>query len=107
MQTVHHAPHDLGVAKLVAALRQGELSALETAQHFLKRAQAQADSGRLSGASTRRSRSPRRAPPTLALAAGTAGPLEGVPLAHKDIFVTRDLPQHGRFEDVERLPVAV
>ena len=26
------------------------------------------------------------------LAAGTAGPLEGVPLAHKDIFVTKDLP---------------
>ena len=45
MQTVYHALHDLGVAKLVAALRQGELSAVETAQHFLKRAQAQADLG--------------------------------------------------------------
>ena len=26
------------------------------------------------------------------LAAGTAGPLEGVPMAHKDIFVTKDFP---------------
>jgi aspartyl-tRNA(Asn)/glutamyl-tRNA(Gln) amidotransferase subunit A len=91
MQTVHHAPHDLGVAKLVAALRQGELSALETAQHFLKRAQAQADLGAFLALDEEVTIAQARAADAR-LAAGTAGPLEGVPLAHKDIFVTRDFP---------------
>ena len=91
MQTVYHAPHDLGVAKLVAALRQGELSALETAQHFLKRAQAQADLGAFLALDEEVTIAQARAADAR-LAAGTAGPLEGVPLAHKDIFVTRDFP---------------
>ena len=91
MQTVHHAPHDLGVAKLVAALRQGELSALETAQHFLKRAQAQADLGAFLALDEEVTIAQARAADAR-LADGTAGPLEGVPLAHKDIFVTRDFP---------------
>ncbi len=91
MQTVHHAPHDLGVAKLVAALRQGELSAVETAQHFLKRAQAQADLGAFLALDEEVTIAQARAADAR-LAAGTAGPLEGVPLAHKDIFVTRDFP---------------
>ena len=91
MQTVHHAPHDLGVAKLVAALRQGELSAVETAQHFLKRAQAQADLGAFLALDEEVTIAQARAADAR-LADGTAGPLEGVPLAHKDIFVTRDFP---------------
>jgi hypothetical protein len=37
------------------------------------------------------------------LAAGAAGPLEGVPMAHKDIFVTRDLPPPPA-QDAGRLP---
>ncbi len=91
MQTVHHAPHDLGVAELAAALRQGQLSAVETAQHFLNRAQAQASLGAFLALDEEVTIAQARAADAR-LAAGTAGPLEGVPLAHKDIFVTRDFP---------------
>ena len=76
------------VAELAQALKTKQVSAVEVATGFLARlggnphnafldidsevtlAQAQASDARL--------------------AAGTAGPLEGVPVGHKDVFVTRD-----------------
>ena len=80
--------HDMTVAELAQALKAKQVSAVEVATGFLARlggnphnafldidsevtlAQAQASDARL--------------------AAGTAGPLEGVPVGHKDVFVTRD-----------------
>ena len=80
--------HDMGVAQLAQALQTKQASAVEVATAFLARAggnphntfldidseitlaQAQASDARI--------------------AAGTAGALEGVPIAHKDVFVTRD-----------------
>ncbi|PUE59488.1 aspartyl/glutamyl-tRNA amidotransferase subunit A [Limnohabitans curvus] len=80
--------HDMGVAQLAQALQTKQVSAVEVATAFLARtggnphnafldinseitlAQAQASDARI--------------------AAGTAGALEGVPIAHKDVFVTRD-----------------
>jgi aspartyl-tRNA(Asn)/glutamyl-tRNA(Gln) amidotransferase subunit A len=80
--------HDMTVAELAQALKAKQVSAVEVATGFLARlggnphnafldidsevtlAQAQASDARL--------------------AAGTAGLLEGVPVAHKDVFVTRD-----------------
>ena len=80
--------HDMTVAELAQALKTKQVSAVEVATGFLARlggnphnafldidsevtlAQAQASDARL--------------------AAGTAGLLEGVPVAHKDVFVTRD-----------------
>ncbi|PQA79894.1 Asp-tRNA(Asn)/Glu-tRNA(Gln) amidotransferase GatCAB subunit A [Limnohabitans sp. TS-CS-82] len=80
--------HDMSVAQLAQALQTKQVSAVEVATAFLARtggnphnafldidseitlAQAQASDARI--------------------AAGTAGTLEGVPIAHKDVFVTRD-----------------
>jgi aspartyl-tRNA(Asn)/glutamyl-tRNA(Gln) amidotransferase subunit A len=80
--------HNMTVAELAHALKAKQVSAVEVATSFLARlggnphnafldidseatlAQAQASDARL--------------------AAGTAGPLEGVPVGHKDVFVTRD-----------------
>ena len=80
--------HNMSVAELAKALHTKQVSAVEVATAFLARtggnphnayldinsevtlAQAQASDARL--------------------AAGTGGCLEGVPIAHKDVFVTRD-----------------
>jgi aspartyl-tRNA(Asn)/glutamyl-tRNA(Gln) amidotransferase subunit A len=83
--------HDLGVAELAALLRQREVSAVEVATHFLDRIDAHADLGAFLATDREVSLAQARASDAR-LAAGTAGALEGVPLAHKDIFVTRDFP---------------
>ena len=81
--------HDLTVAQLAARLKARQLSATEVATHFLARARAHESLGnfvdinedvtlRQAAASDQR------------LAQATAGLLEGVPVAHKDIFVTKD-----------------
>jgi len=81
--------HDLTVAELASQLRARKVSAVETAQHFLARAGSHADLGAFldtnSDVTLRQARAA-----DARLAAGTAGALEGVPMAHKDIFVTRD-----------------
>jgi aspartyl-tRNA(Asn)/glutamyl-tRNA(Gln) amidotransferase subunit A len=83
--------HDLTVAELAAKLRSKEVSAVEAARHFLARGKAHEGLGaylstnedvtlaQAAGADKR-------------IAAGDQSPLLGVPIAHKDIFVTRDFP---------------
>ena len=83
-----HDLHHLGVAELAALLNTKQVSAVEVATRFLARlggnphnafldinSEVTLDQARASDAK---------------LAAGTAGPLEGVPIAHKDVFVTKD-----------------
>uniref|UniRef100_UPI0022311BF5 amidase family protein n=1 Tax=Klebsiella aerogenes TaxID=548 RepID=UPI0022311BF5 len=78
--------HDMGVAELAAALKARALSSREATQALLERIRSldpalgaflhvDAD-GALA----------RAAAADAALAAGTAGPLTGIPLAHKDIY---------------------
>ncbi|WP_395140008.1 Asp-tRNA(Asn)/Glu-tRNA(Gln) amidotransferase subunit GatA [Schlegelella aquatica] len=83
--------HHMTVTELARSLDAGQVSSVEVAQHFLRRIAERADLGaflctdeevalrQARAADARRAR-------------GERGPLLGVPLAHKDIFVTRDFP---------------
>jgi aspartyl-tRNA(Asn)/glutamyl-tRNA(Gln) amidotransferase subunit A len=81
--------HDLTVAQLAALLRARKVSAVETSQHFLARTQAHASLGAFLDIDEEATMAQARAA-DVALAAGSAGELLGVPVAHKDIFVTRE-----------------
>jgi aspartyl-tRNA(Asn)/glutamyl-tRNA(Gln) amidotransferase subunit A len=80
--------HTKTIKQLSALLHSKQVSSTELTQHFLARAQASELNAFLhidpalslaqAGAADAR------------LAAGSAGPLTGIPIAHKDIFVTRD-----------------
>ena len=83
--------HDLTVAALAAKLRTKEVSAVETAQHFLARMKAHEGLGAFLATDEEVTLAQARAADAR-LAAGTGGALEGVPIAHKDIFVTKDFP---------------
>ncbi|RYF79750.1 MAG: Asp-tRNA(Asn)/Glu-tRNA(Gln) amidotransferase subunit GatA, partial [Comamonadaceae bacterium] len=74
---------------LARALAAREVSAVETAQHFLARMKANEDLGAFVAVNEDVTLTQARAADA-ALAAGTAGPLAGVPIAHKDIFATVD-----------------
>ena len=85
------ALHEMGVAELSHALAASQVSSTEITQHLLARVtqhealgcflHVDAD-GALHAAQAADARR----------AAGDTGALLGVPLAHKDIFVTRDMP---------------
>jgi aspartyl-tRNA(Asn)/glutamyl-tRNA(Gln) amidotransferase subunit A len=83
--------HSLGVAGLSRALASRDLSSEELVKHLLARIDAQQQLGAFlhvdAGAALQAARAAdaRRA-------AGESGALLGVPLAHKDIFVTADQP---------------
>ncbi|WP_116368552.1 Asp-tRNA(Asn)/Glu-tRNA(Gln) amidotransferase subunit GatA [Parahaliea mediterranea] len=81
--------HDQTVAQLARALRDKQFSSLELTEHLLRRI-GQLD-GQLNSFITVTDEqaldAARRADE--ALASGRAGPLTGVPIAHKDIFCTR------------------
>jgi len=99
--------HLQSLRELATTLHTKQASAVEVAQHFLQRIRA--DQAPLAAASPGGTSAGRTGYPsgafldvneeaTLAqarasdarLAAGTGGCLEGVPIAHKDVFVTRD-----------------
>ena len=88
------ALHELGVAELSRALADKQVSSVEVTGHLLSRITAHAHLGAWlcvdadAALAKARDADARRAQG----AAASAQPLLGVPLAHKDIFVTRDLP---------------
>ena len=85
------ALHDLTVAELAAKLASKEVSAVETAKHFLARAKAHESLGAYLATNEEVTLSQARAADER-IAAGDKAPLLGVPMAHKDIFVTQDFP---------------
>ena len=83
--------HAQGVAELSRALRDGQVSSVELASHLLGRLAAHEHLGVALGTDDALALEAARAADARR-ARGEAGPLTGVPIAHKDIFVTRDLP---------------
>ena len=81
--------HTLGVAALAAKLRAREVSAVELAQSLLQRAAGHAGLGAWLARDDAVTLAQARAADER-LARGDSAPLLGVPVAHKDIFVTRD-----------------
>ena len=81
--------HQLGVTALAAALRARKVSAVEAAQHFLARMRSHQALATFVDVNEEATLAQARAADA-AIAAGTAGALAGVPIAHKDIFVTKD-----------------
>ncbi|UBB17428.1 Asp-tRNA(Asn)/Glu-tRNA(Gln) amidotransferase subunit GatA [Comamonas odontotermitis] len=83
--------HDLSVAQLAAKLKSREVSSVEAAQHFLDRAKAHESLGAFVHINEEVTLAQARAADA-AIAAGTSGKLAGVPIGHKDLFVTKDFP---------------
>ena len=84
------ALHELSVAQLGRAMAAGECSSLELTQHLLTRVAAFEHLGAFLAHDSELALQQARAADARR-AAGQAGPLTGVPVAHKDVFVTRGL----------------
>jgi len=85
------ALHEMGVAELGRALASKEVSSAEVTKHLLARVAHHEHLGAWLAVDAEHALAQAHAADARRQA-GEAGPLLGVPLAHKDIFVTRDLP---------------
>ncbi|MEO8922250.1 MAG: amidase, partial [Caldimonas sp.] len=83
--------HALGVAELSRALHDKQVSSVELTTHCLARLAEYRHLGVALAGDDELALGAARAADA-GRARGNAGPLTGVPIAHKDIFVTRDLP---------------
>ncbi|MDR7096770.1 Asp-tRNA(Asn)/Glu-tRNA(Gln) amidotransferase subunit GatA [Hydrogenophaga laconesensis] len=81
--------HTLGVSELAAAIADKKTSSVETAQHLLARAKQHEALGAYLAVNEEATLAQARLADAR-IAAGERTPLLGVPLAHKDIFVTKD-----------------
>ena len=87
MQEIHH----MGVAQLARELKAKKVSSVEASQHFLKRMQTHTSLGAFLATDEAVTLAQAREADAR-IAAGDTAPLLGIPIAHKDIFVTRDFP---------------
>jgi aspartyl-tRNA(Asn)/glutamyl-tRNA(Gln) amidotransferase subunit A len=85
------ALHEMGVAELAQAIADRQTSSIEATQHLLARAKQHETLGAYLALNEDASLAQARAADAR-IAAGERTPLLGVPIAHKDIFVTRDFP---------------
>jgi aspartyl-tRNA(Asn)/glutamyl-tRNA(Gln) amidotransferase subunit A len=83
--------HQLGVAALGRALATNQFSSEELTRTLLARIATHGELGAFLATDAEAALAQARAADARR-AQGSAGPLTGVPIAHKDIFVTRDLP---------------
>jgi aspartyl-tRNA(Asn)/glutamyl-tRNA(Gln) amidotransferase subunit A len=83
--------HDLTLTQLADRLRTKKVSAVEAAQHFLARGKQHESLGAYLAVDEGVTLAQARAADER-LGQGDAAPLLGVPIAHKDIFVTKDFP---------------
>ena len=83
--------HQMGVAELAAAIADKQTSAVEAAQALLARAKQHQNLGAYLAFNEDATLAQARAADAR-IASGEHSPLLGVPLAHKDIFVTKDFP---------------
>ena len=84
--------HNKTIAELSVALRDGQLSSTELTQHMLQRVKSQDAAVLNSFISVTEEQALAQARAADArIAAGEAGPLTGIPIAHKDIFCTLDV----------------
>ena len=81
--------HTLGVGELASAIADRKTSSVEAAQHLLARAKQHSALGAYLAVNEDATLAQARAADAR-IAAGERSPLLGVPLAHKDIFVTKD-----------------
>jgi aspartyl-tRNA(Asn)/glutamyl-tRNA(Gln) amidotransferase subunit A len=86
------ALHELGVAALGRALAAREFSSVEVVTHLLARIEAQKALGAFLHVDGERALDGARALDERRAKGETLGALAGVPIAHKDIFVTRGQP---------------
>ncbi len=84
-------PHEWGVAELSRRLASGEVSSVEVASHLLARVAAPNGLGAWLATDAEQALA-QAAQADARRAQGDRSALLGVPIAHKDIFVTRDLP---------------
>lgn len=80
-----------GVAQTAAQIAAGAVSATEVVTHLLQRAQGATESGAFLAFNEAATLSQARAADAR-IAAGERSPLLGVPVAHKDVFVTTEWP---------------
>ena len=84
--------HDMGVAALGRALAARQVSSAEVVEHQLARIAAQGRLGAFLHVAADVARAQSHAIDARRAAGESLGPLAGVPIAHKDIFVTAGMP---------------
>jgi aspartyl-tRNA(Asn)/glutamyl-tRNA(Gln) amidotransferase subunit A len=84
--------HELGVAALGRALASRQVSSAEIVDHLLTRIAAHGGLGAFLHVAADAARAQAGASDARRASGAAVGPLVGVPIAHKDIFVTADMP---------------
>jgi aspartyl-tRNA(Asn)/glutamyl-tRNA(Gln) amidotransferase subunit A len=82
--------HHMGVTELSALLARGQVSSLELTQHYLARMQTHSALGAFLDIRPDASLAQAKAADAQRAQGNDSSPLLGVPIAHKDVFVTRE-----------------